>query len=449
MRFDQPYDVRYATSDGLDIAYQVVGTAPLDLLYVPGYISNLELAWEDRGYERLLRQLSSFSRLIAMDKRGTGLSARGISSQAVEDHVRDIGVVLDAAGSHRAAILGAHEGASAALLYAAANPDRVLSVVAYCTRAKCIASDDYPIGWPPELIEQWLEATTANWGVTRVDDVAGIWGPSRVGDTLLMAELGRFFRLSATVKEALSVLRMYIELDIRSVLDSLRVPVLVLNREDDVLNPVVNARFLADRLPNATLQLLPGDETPIWWGDIDAVVREVRTFLTGTETITATDRVLATVLFTDFVGSTRQNVSLGDRRWREVLDRHDEHVRGAIERYGGRLVKSTGDGILATFDGPARAIRCGDAIRQTLPSLGLQVRTGIHTGEVEERGNDVAGIAITLANRIMSQAGASEILVSRTVTDLVAGSGIAFRDRGTHQLKGIPQEWQLFEVASV
>lgn len=281
MRLDQLHDVRYAASDGLDIAYQVVGRGPIDLLYVPGYISNLELAWEDRGYERLLWQLSSFSRLIAMDKRGTGLSARGVSSQAVEDHVRDIGAVLDAAGSDRAAILGVHEGASAALLYAAANPNRVSSVVAYCTRAKCIVSDDYPIGWPPEMVEQWLELTAANWGVTRLDDDAStgaslIWGRSRAGDTLLMAELGRFFRLSATTKEALSLLRMYIELDIRSVLDSLGVPVLVLNREGDVLNSVANASFLADRLPNATLKLLPGDEVPIWWGDVDSSVSRPR-----------------------------------------------------------------------------------------------------------------------------------------------------------------------------
>ena len=439
-----PPETRYAKSGALNIAYQVVGDAELDLIYVPGWISNVELMWDEPAHAHVLDRLASFSRLILFDKRGTGLSdpvpLDGLPT--LEERMDDVRAVLDAVGSEQAALFGFSEGGLMSVLFAATYPDRITALVLYGVFAKRIWSPDYPWAPKPEARAREIEELEKNWSHTMdLDKLA----PSE--DEAFKNRLATYFRRSASPGAAVALLRMNTQIDVREVLPSIQAPTLVLHRRDDLDASVDEGRWLAEQIPGATFVELPGDAHTLWGGDTDSVVDEIEEFLTGARRGPEPDRVLATVLFTDLVGSTEQAKKLGDRRWRELLERHHTLVRQQLARFNGREIDTAGDGFLATFDGPARAIRCGYAIESGLRGLGLEVRAGVHTGECELFAEKVAGLAVHTGARIASQARPGEVLVSRTVKDLVAGSGIRFDDRGEHELKGVGA-LRLYSVAS-
>jgi class 3 adenylate cyclase len=431
------------TGDGVHVAYQTVGDGERDLVVVEGFISNLEISWEDPGVERFRRGLSSFARLILFDKRGVGLSDRVPYAATLEQRMDDLLAVLDAAGATRPVLFGLSEGAPASLLFAASHPDRVSALVLHGGMARSTWAPDYPWATPADAV---LEA--ASFIEPELFDGTDIevWAPSLADDPRAIAWLGRYRRSSISPGALAQLFLMFLEIDVRSVLPTIDVPTLVLHRRGD---RVVNRRageWLAQQIPGARYVELPGQDHLPWVGDVDRVVAEVEEFVTGTRHVAQPERVLATVLFTDIVGSTEQASALGDSAWRQKLDAHDAAVRAVIERHRGREVKTTGDGFLATFDGPARAIRCAVELTAAVAGLGIQIRAGLHTGEVEVRGDDVGGIAVHIAARVQAAAEPGEVLVSRTVTDLVVGSGIEFADRGARTLKGVPGEWQLFAV---
>ncbi len=439
-----PPETRYAKSGALNIAYQVVGEAELDLIYVPGWISNVELMWDEPAHAHVLDRLASFSRLILFDKRGTGLSdpvpLDGLPT--LEERMDDVRAVLDAVGTEQAALFGFSEGGLMSVLFAATYPDRITALVLYGVFAKRIWSPDYPWAPKPEARAREIEELEKNWSHTMdLDKLA----PSE--DEAFKNRLATYFRRSASPGAAVALLRMNTQIDVREVLPSIQAPTLVLHRRDDLDASVDEGRWLAEQIPGATFVELPGDAHTLWGGDTDSVVDEIEEFLTGARRGPEPDRVLATVLFTDLVGSTEQAKKLGDRRWRELLERHHTLVRQQLARFNGREIDTAGDGFLATFDGPARAIRCGYAIESGLRRLGLEVRAGVHTGECELFAEKVAGLAVHTGARIASQARPGEVLVSRTVKDLVAGSGIRFDDRGEHELKGVGA-LRLYSVAS-
>ena len=439
-----PPETRYAKSGDVNIAYQAVGDGPIDLIYVPGWISNVELMWEEPAHRHVLERLARFSRLILFDKRGTGLSDPVALDRlpTLEERMDDVRAVLDAVGSKRAAIFGFSEGGLMSVLFAATYPERSTALVLYGTFAKRIWSPDYPWAPTPEARKRELEELERNWaGTMDLDQLA----PSE--DDAFKRRLATYFRRSASPGAAVALMRMNTEIDVREVLPSVHAPTLVIHRADDRDVNVEEGRWIAARIPGAKYAELPGDAHTLWAGDTDAIVDEIEEFLTGARPAPEQDRVLVTVLFTDIVGSTERVADLGDRRWRELLQRHHEVVRRQLARFHGREVDTAGDGFLATFDGPARAIRCAGAIGDALRELGLEVRAGLHTGEVELTNGGVRGIAVHIGARVASSAGPGEVLVSSTVKDLVAGSGIVFEQRGTHTLKGIPGEWHLFAVA--
>ena len=438
---------RYTRSGDVNIAYQVVGDGPRDLVYVSGWASHLEVMWEEPTLARFLRRLASFSRLILFDKRGTGLSDRVPPSElpTLEQRMDDLRAVLDAVGSKRSALFGHSEGGGMSVLFTATYPERTTSLVTFGIFAKRIWSPDYP--WAPtmEERERWFQQLEREWG--GAVDLATL-APSMAGDRRFEEWWASYLRMGASPGAAVALGRMNTPIDIRSVLSAIRVPTLVLHRAGDLDVKVEEARYIADRIPGAKLVELPGGDHMPWVGDQDSVLDEIETFLTGVRPTREPDRVLATVMFTDIVQSTERAAELGDARWRELRDRHDAAVRQQLDRHRGREVNTTGDGFVAMFDGPARAIRCAIAVREALRGLGLEIRAGLHTGEVEISGESVGGIAIHIGARVAAVAEPGQVLVSSTVKDLVAGSGIGFEERGLRVLKGVPGEWRLFEVAA-
>ena len=436
---------RYARSGDLSIAYQVVGDGPHDVVLAPGFISHVELFWEQPALRRFLTRLAAFSRLVIFDKRGTGLSDPVPSAPTLEERADDLRAVMDAAGMERAALLGVSEGGTMALMFAASHPERTSSLVLYGTWARLGAAPDYPEGVDPDLLAG-LVRLVDRWG-TGVGLAA--WAPTRRDDQQLRDWWGRLQRSAASPAMARTLFSSYPDLDARCLLPTIQAPALVLHRSGDLMVPLALGRYLADHLPHASLVELPGTDHLFFVGDTDTVLDEVELFLTGARPAQPVDRVVTTLLFTDVVGSTALAAEVGDQRWRELLEGFKDTVRREVERGGGRVVDFAGDGALAAFDGPARAIRCGVGLHKALAPLGLDLRVGVHTGEVEQlRGGDLGGLAVHLASRIMAEAGAGEVLVSSTVRDLVVGSGIAFTPRGTRVLKGVPGEWALLAVDS-
>jgi pimeloyl-ACP methyl ester carboxylesterase len=439
-------DTRYARSGDVNIAYQVAGDGPVDLLYVPGWVSNIEMMWENPPMAHLLERLSSFSRLILFDKRGTGLSDRVSNDQlpTLEERMDDVRAVLEAVGSERAALFGHSEGGSMCMLFAATYPHRTNALITLGSFAKrCDPDDDYP--WAPtaEDREQAALEIERNWGRLRPEDVE-YYAPSKVGDEQFVRSLEQYLRRAASPGAAANFIRMNSYADVREILPTIQVPTLVLHRTGDRDVALAEGRYLADRIPGAKFVEMAGDDHWISAGDVDALADEIEEFVTGTRPIPEPDRVLATVLFTDIVGSTQRAVELGDHRWRELLGAHDAAVRRELERFRGREVDTAGDGFLATFDGPARAVRCALSIGSAVQELGIDVRAGIHTGECELDGDKVRGIAVHTGARVAALAGPGEVLISQTVKDLTAGSGLEFADRGVHELKGVPGEWRLY-----
>jgi class 3 adenylate cyclase len=420
----------------------VFGEGDLDLVLVNGYLGHVELVWENEPATRFLEGLASFARVINFDRRGSGLSDPVAEAPTLEQRMDDVRAVMDAAGSQRAALMGISEGVSMCILFAATHPDRTQALVAYGGMARATADDDYPWANPaPALVEAGTELIGPHWGQGASVEFAA---PSQADNPDTRAFFGRLERSTASPGMLRSLVQMFLDIDVRDVVPTVHVPALVLHRRHDPLVNIGNGRWLAEHLPDARLVELPGEDHNPWYQDADITIGEIQKFLTGTRTSVEAERTLATVLFTDVVDSTRTAAELGDERWRQLLERHHRIVREAIVGFGGREVKSIGDGFMATFDGPARAIRCARAIVQSSADAGLQVRAGVHTGECEVMGDDIGGIAVHIAARVSALAEPSEVLVSRTVKDLVAGSGIDFADRGTHTLKGIPDTWQLY-----
>jgi class 3 adenylate cyclase len=441
-------ETRYARSGEFSIAYQVVGEGGLDLVYVPGLASHLELFWEEPAYSRFLHRLASFSRVILMDRLGTGLSDRLPVGQAstFEQRMDDIRAVMDAVGSERAALLGWSEGTALCATFAATYPQRTTALVMYGGMPRFIRAEDYPWGMPIDEMDAWLEVMPARWG--QDEELLRLWAPTVADEPGPRRWFARFGRQAVSPGGAVALFNMVRDLDVRHVLPAIRVPTLLVHRADDALVRVEHSRYMAERIPEAKLVELPGVDHLWWFGDQDAIVDEVQEFLTGTREAPTPDRVLATVMFTDIVGSTERAAKLGDRRWSDLLATHGTIVRRELARHRGREVKTTGDGFLATFDGPARAISCARAIAEGVRPLGIEIRAGLHTGECELMNGDIGGIAVHTGARVSAEAGPGEVLVSSTVKDLVAGSGIEFEDRGNRDLKGVPGEWRLFAVAA-
>jgi pimeloyl-ACP methyl ester carboxylesterase len=437
-------ETRYALSGDVSIAYQVFGSGPLDLVVTPGAWSHLEVQWERPEYARFMQRLASFARVITYDKRGTGLSDR-VSTATLEERMDDVRAVMDAAGSQRAALFGISEGGPLSILFAATYPDRTQALILYGTFARFTRSFDYPFRQSREEVLSGLDQRRLTWGqVESAHRSLNLVAPSVAGDHDILEWWLRFGRLAVSPGAAVALSRMNLDLDVRHVLPVIRVQALVLGRTDDGLVAIECVRDLAERIPGARLVELPGIDHITYFGDSDAVVDEVEEFLTGVRHVPEPDRVLATILFTDIVGSTEQAVALGDHRWSDLKQAHHAVVRRELGRFRGQEIDTAGDGFFATFDGPARAVRCAQAVRDGVRPLGLQIRAGLHTGEVELQGSGVTGIAVHIGARVAAQAGPSEVLVSSTVKDLVAGSGLSFEERGSHALKGVPGEWRLF-----
>lgn len=436
---------RYADSDGLSIAYQVHGEGPPNLVLTPGFVSHVELIWEEPTIARFLGRLTSFARLVVFDKRGQGLSDRPGRPPTLEESMDDLGAVMDAAGCGRAAILGVSEGGPMSALFAASYPERVSSLVLYGTWARMLRAPDYPQGIEPELLDQLRDLFRDEWGGPVA---AGLWAPSAVDDPEFRRWWAMFLRQGTSPMGAMALIDLYREIDVRAILPTISVPTLILHRGDDIVVRECQGRYLAAAIPGARYVQLPGADHLAWIGNQDAILDEIEEFLVGSRRAHEPDRALATVLFTDIVDSTATAARLGDRAWRDLIERHDATVRHHLHLHRGHEVKTMGDGFLATFDGPARAIRCATSLRDALGPLGLRVRAGIHTGEVELIGDDVAGMAVNIGARIGALAGADEVYVSSTVKELVVGSGLDFEERGVHTLKGAPGEWSLFAVAA-
>jgi class 3 adenylate cyclase len=437
--------IRYARVGDDHVAYQVVGNGPIDVVFVPEWASHLEVQWEDAACAHFLDRMASFCRLILFDKRGIGLSdpLGPRDGSGLEPWMDDVTAVLDAAESNAAALVGTGAGGPMTMLYAASHPARTTALVCCNTAARFVAAPDYPIGVDPQLIDDAIDFTRQSWGS---GTLFAQGAPSLAASRSAHEFHARMQRLAASPGVAATMQQILLEIDLRDVLPAIRSPTLVLHRRGDKLVDIAHGRYLADHIPGAQFIELAGDDHLFYAPDGDALVRGVQRFLTGATVELEPDRVLATVLFTDIVGSTEWASEMGDRRWRALLDRHDTAVRHQIERYRGREIDTTGDGFFATFDGPARALRCACAIRESVRALGLDVRIGVHTGEVEMRGENMSGIGVHIGARVGAQADAGEVLVTRTVKDLVAGSGIEFADRGPTRLKGVPDEWQLYAI---
>jgi class 3 adenylate cyclase len=438
-----PPETRYAKSGDVRIAYQIVGGGPFDLVFIPGFVSNVDLLWEMPEWAYFFGRLSAFSRLILFDKRGTGLSDRDVGIATLEERMDDVRAVMDAASSERAALFGSSEGGPMSVLFCATYPQRAKALVLYGSFARPLhlLSD--------EEFDKRAELIDRVWGTGEY--LMTYFLPRRLSEEVVRPVFARFERQSASPSAVMAIQRMNREIDARHVLPAIRVSTLVMHRVGDSVINVELGRHLAANIPGAKYVELPGnDHIPFYERDItDRIVDEVEEFLTGSRSQPELDRVLATVMFTDIVDSTKRASELGDRQWRALLDRHDDTVRQQLARFRGQEVKNLGDGFMATFDGPARAVRCAASICESVRPLGIAVRSGLHTGEVELKRDDVAGIAVHIAARIAAEAEAGETVVSSTVRDLVAGSGLNFQDRGIHELKGLPEALHLYSVLQV
>ena len=438
--FEVP-ETQYVKSGDVNIAYQVVGDGPFDLIHVPMFISNLELQWEDPVERRYYERLASFCRLIMFDKRGTGLSDR-VAVATLEERLDDLRAVLDDVGSQRAAVFGSSEGGALSTLFTTTYPERVSALVLYGAFPRMAWAQDYPEGIPEEMCAEAIQRFEEHWGRGEEGGMPlYLLAPDRAEDPAWRKAHGRWERLSASPGAARALSQMIFQIDVRHLLSAIRVPTLVVHRAEDITH-AVGSRYMGAHIPGAKVVELPGNTYFPYLGDQDAILDEIEEFLTGVRPLPVPDRALATVLFTDIVSSTERAAALGDDAWTRTLDRHDALVAREVERQRGRRINTTGDGILATFDGPARAVRCAQSVCEVVRSLGIEVRAGLHTGEIELRGTDIGGIAVHIGQRVSTLAGPGEVLVSSTVKDLVAGSGIAFADRGSHVLKGVPDEWR-------
>ncbi|MDQ4041064.1 MAG: adenylate/guanylate cyclase domain-containing protein [Actinomycetota bacterium] len=437
----RPGPTRYARSGDHHIAYSVTGEGPIDFLYVPTWLSQIEHLWDHPRVAYFFERIASRTRLIMFDRRGSGMSDPFDTPPTLEEQMDDVLAVLDAAGSEHPALFAQLDGGPMATLFAATYPERTLALVLYGTWARTLWADDTPWANTREVRDQFVHDLVENWGTgSRLDALA----PSMAGEPEFVDWYCKLERLSASPGVVEDMMMLSGDVDVRGVLGSIRVPTLVMHRDSDPLIDPRHGRYLAEHIPGAKHVSLPGSDSLIVAGDADAVLDEIAEFFTGRRPVREPDRILATVMFTDIVDSTRRASELGDAEWRRLLERHDELVRRQLERWQGREVKTTGDGFLATFDGPARAIRCGHAIAEVVQPLGIEVRAGLHTGECEVRGDDVAGMAVHIGARVGSLAASGEVLVSSTVKDLVVGSGIDFEDRGEHELKGVPGSWRLY-----
>ncbi len=436
---------KYAKSGDISIAYQVIGDGPADVLFVPGFVSHLDLAWEDPAYAEWMTRLSRFCRLILIDKRGTGLSDRDVGESTLEERMDDLRAVLDTVGSNQCTVFGLSEGGALSMLFAAAYPERVSRLILFSVFVCGLESPDYPAGGEQRrVLDEILHGIQTSWGDGLL---ARYIAPSAPVSQEALEYSARYERAGASPQAALRQLRWCKELDARPIATSLRVPSLILHRTGDRLVPVGSGRWLAEHIEGARYLELPGDFHVPWIDPHSAIFNELEEFVTGERGHAEPDRVLATILFTDIVGSTERAAVAGDHAWRNLLSRHHSAVRKELMRFRGKEIDTAGDGFLAAFDGPARAVRCAQAIRDAVKPLGIEIRAGVHTGECERHGEKLAGIAVHTGARVLSCAGPSEVWVSGTVRDLVAGSGLHFEDRGTRALKGIPGEWRLFAVA--
>jgi pimeloyl-ACP methyl ester carboxylesterase len=438
-----PPETRYAVNGTVNIAYQVVGEGPRDLVFVPGFVSNVEVAWEEPHFARFLERLASFSRLILFDKRGTGLSDRVADMPSLEVRMDDVRAVMDAVGSEHAALFGISEGAPMCVLFAATYPERTEAVIMAGGYARRAWAPDHPWGRTEEQCQRSIDTILNEWGGP-IDIEAR--ARSLHHDPSFRQWWGRYTRMGASPADAARVVRLTAEVDVRHVLPTIRVPTLIFHAIGDATVDVRYSRYMAERIPGAKYIELPSADHLPWLADADIVVEEVAEFLTGVRPVHEPDRVLATVLFTDIVGATEKAAGLGDRRWHELLDNHHAAVRRNLVRFRGREIDTAGDGFFAAFDGPARAVQCACAVADAVQPLGLEIRAGLHTGECEVMGAKVGGIAVHIGARVAALAGAGEVLVSSTVKDLVAGSGLRFANRGIKPLKGVPGEWHIFAV---
>lgn len=441
-----PPQTRYARSGEVGIAYQEFGEGDLDLVIAFPFVSHLDLMWESPAQSRFLRRLGAFARVLVFDRRGVGLSDPVAAPPTLEERMDDVRAVMDAAGSERAALLGMSEGATMCLLFAATYPQRVSALVLWGAMARSTAAPDYP--WAPEreaVVEAQEQLVAPLWGQGATIE---IFSPSMADDPRAREFQARFERQAASPMRVWQLLQMFLDTDVRDALPLIQTPTLVLHRRGDRAVNYRAARWLAEQIGDSRYVELAGEDHFPWVGDSDAALEAIEEFLTGVRPGVAAERVLATVLFTDICESTRRATELGDRRWRDLLEEHQVVVRAQLERFGGREVKTMGDGFLAVFDGPTRAVEAARAIGGELRSLGLEVRAGVHSGEVELIGDDIGGIAVHVAARVSALAGPGEVLASRTVRDLAVGSGIDFVPHGRHVLKGVPDEWEVFSVAA-
>ena len=437
-------ETQFARADGVAIAYQVIGDGPVDLVYATGWLGNIDMMWESPRLRAFLERLASFSRLIVFDKRGSGLSDRDVGSPTLEQRTDDIRAVMDAAGSQKASLFGVSEGGSMTCMFAASYPERTHSIILLgCT--PCSAwKPDWPLGTKRDDFERWLKDTEAQWGnIENID----MYSPEMASDPAESAHWNRFLLHSASPSSMAAISRLNYEIDMRRVVPVIAPPALIVVRKGDRPDLRAGAEFFAENIANNKLVVLDGDDHLPWFGDAMAICNEMQRFVLGKEPAPVEERVLASVLMTDIVGSTETAAKIGDAAWRALIDKHDRICGAAITQHQGQFIKSTGDGLLAMFTGPSRAIACAIEIRDKMSDLGLSVRAGLHAGECLRRGDDISGMAVNLSARIADKADADQILTSGTVRDLVVGSDTGFDPAGVHQLKGVPGDWPLFCVA--
>ncbi|MCK5456928.1 MAG: adenylate/guanylate cyclase domain-containing protein [Melioribacteraceae bacterium] len=439
-------NTKYAKSGEINIAYQVVGEGPIDIVYIPGWVSNIDMMWTESRFATFLTKLTSFSRLILFDKRGTGLSDRMNKYSTLEERMDDIRAVMDAVGSERAVLFGHSEGGSASVLFAGSYPQRTIALVTFGVFAKRKYSRDYP--WAPTDVERQhsYKMIEEKWADGDMQGLRSLV-PSLADDNKFMDWFASYLRASASPGAALDLLRKNTEVDITGILDSIKVPTLLLHRTGDKDVHIEEAKYIAEHIPNSKLVELPGDDHLFWTGDSYSVLAEIEEFITGIRPNKVFDRILSTILFTDIVSSTEHLSRSGDKKWMETLNKHNALVREELKRFNGKEIKSTGDGFLATFDGPSRAVRCAEAIRDVVKTLEIEITAGIHTGECEIfDGGDIGGIAVHVAARVLSKAQASQVLITMTVKHLLSGSGFLFTDLGNVSLKGIEETYKIFAL---
>jgi pimeloyl-ACP methyl ester carboxylesterase len=432
---------RYAKSGELNIAYQEFGAGDVRLVLIPGWASHVENTWTLREYAAFATKLAQFARVIVLDRRGTGLSDPVANPPTLEERMDDVRAVIDAAGWERAVVWGVSEGGPMAMMFAATCPDRVQALVLYGTFARFTRADDYPHGMPLEANRRWLAGVENAWGS---GEPSRHFAPSQVADAAVMRNIARLERMAMSPGTARKLFGLLAETDVRHVLPAIRVPTLILHRTGDQPVRVGNAQYLAEHIAGAKYVELAGDDHLLWLGDVDALLGEVRQFLTGERAAPDSDRILTTILFCDIADSTRRAAELGDHEWKELLLRFYALADDKLRHFRGRILDTAGDGLFAAFDGPARAVRCGAALADGAHSIGLQLRVGVHTGECEVFGEKYSGIAVHLGARVASAAEPGQVLVTSTVKDLVVGSGLQFENLGLHTLKGVPEQWRLF-----